>query len=119
MFFSAFIQGDGSLVLYGTIGVIGGSLFAYPMAIRYARSWTGKMFKWVSHEALIGAFLGLICMLAYYEAGILGIAIALCIGVFGGILHNLFGVHTGVQFMGYYASGWILAKVMFLMEIFG
>ncbi|WP_026896134.1 tripartite tricarboxylate transporter permease [Clostridiisalibacter paucivorans] len=106
-------------IVYGIIGVIGGSLFAYPMAIKYARSWTEKMFKSVSHEALIGAFLGLICMLAYYEAGILGIAIALTIGVFGGILHNIFGIHTGVQFMGYYASGWIVAKVMFLMEIVG
>jgi hypothetical protein len=76
------------------------------------------MFKSVSHEALIGAFLGLIFMLAYYEAGILGIAIALCIGVFGGILHNLFGVHTGVQFMGFYASSWIVTKVIFLATLF-
>jgi len=104
-------------IIYGLIGVLGGSLFAYPMAIRYARSWTGKMFKSVSHEALIGAFLGLIFMLAFYEAGILGIAIALCIGVFGGILHNLFGIHTGVQFMGFYASGWIVSKLIFLASI--
>ena len=77
------------------------------------------MFKWVSNEALIGSFLGLICMLSYYEAGMVGIIISLTIGLFGGILHNLFGVHTGVQFMGFYASGWILAKLFELGKILG
>ena len=70
------------------------------------------MFKKISHEALIGAFLGLIFMLAFYEAGIMGILIALCIGLFGGILHNIFEIHTGVQFMAYYASGWIVANII-------
>ena len=37
------------------IGIIGGTLLAYPMPWK-ARSWT-KMFKSISHEALIGAFL--------------------------------------------------------------
>jgi len=106
-------------IVYGLIGCIGGAIFAYPLAVRYARTWTEKMFKWVSHEALIGSFLGLICMLSYYEAGVVGIIIALTIGLFGGILHNLFGVHTGVQFMGFYASGWILAKLFELGKIFG
>lgn len=106
-------------LVYGFIGIVGGALFAYPLAIRYARTWTEKMFRWVSHEALIGAFLGLICMLAYYEAGVLGILIAGIIGLFGGILHNIFGVHTGVQFMGYYASGWIFAQVLALVKFLG
>lgn len=105
-------------ILYGFIGIIGGSLFAYPLAIRYARTWTEKMFRVVSHEALIGAFLGLIFMLAFYEAGVLGIGIALSIGLFGGFLHNFFGVHTGVQFMGYYASGWIVTQLMALVKVF-
>lgn len=106
-------------VVYGIIGIVGGALFAYPLSIRYARTLTDKMFRTISHEALIGAFLGLICMLAYYEAGILGIGIALCIGVFGGFLHNFFGIHTGVQFMGYYASGWIYAQFLALIKILG
>ena len=104
-------------LIYGMIGCIGGAIVAFPLAVRYARLWTAKMFKWVSHEALIGAFLGLIVMLAYYEAGVLGVVIALCIGLFGGILHNLFGIHTGVQFMGFYASGWILGKLIELGKI--
>lgn len=103
--------------IYGFIGIAGGALFAFPMAIKKARSWTEVMFKVVSHEALIGAFLGLICMLAFYEAGILGIFVALSIGIFGGLLHNLFGIHTGVQFMGYYASGWIVTQALAIAKI--
>jgi accessory gene regulator protein AgrB len=44
-------------------------------------------------------------MLAFYEAGLFGILVALCVGLFGGIMSNFFGIHTGVQFMAYYASG--------------
>lgn len=99
-------------VIFGIIGVIGGVLFGYPVSIRYARKWTESIFKSISHEALIGAFLGLVVMLAYYEAGILGILIAVTIGLFGGIMHNLFGVHTGIQFMAYYASSWILTSIL-------
>lgn len=104
-------------IIFGFIGIFGGCLFAYPMAIRKARAWTEVMFKVVSHEALIGAFLGLICMLAFYEAGLFGIIIAICVGLFGGILHNLFGVHTGVQFMGFYASSWIVTSITSLSQI--
>ena len=74
------------------------------------------MFKVVSHEALIGAFLGLICMLAYSAAGIFGIFASLCVGFFGGILHNFFGINTGVQFMGYYASAWIVTTFLALCK---
>ena len=102
-------------IVFGFIGIFGGSLLAYPVSITKARSWTEKMFKGISHEALIGSFLGLIFMLAYYEAGFIGIIIALCIGLFGGILHNIFEIHTGVQFMAYYASAWIVSHLLALV----
>lgn len=104
-------------VIFGLIGILGGALFAYPMAIKKARSWTELMFRKISHEALIGAFVGLICMLAFYEAGIFGIFVAITVGLFGGFLHNLFGVHTGVQFMAYYASGFIVTQALALAKI--
>ncbi len=104
-------------IVYGAIGIIGGTLVAYPISIKKARSWTEKMFKNISHEALIGAFLGLIFMLAYYEAGIVGIIIALCIGLFGGIMHNIFEIHTGVQFMAYYASAFIVNQLLAMAKI--
>jgi hypothetical protein len=85
------------------------------MCIKKARPWTEKMFRTISHEAMIGAFLGLIFMLSYYEAGVMGIIVSLCIGLFGGILHNFFEIHTGVQFMGYYASGWIVTQILTLV----
>lgn len=101
-------------IIVGLLAIIGGSLFAYPLAIKKARKWTEMMFRYISHEALIGAFLGLIFMLAFYEAGVIGIVVALCIGLFGGILHNIFDIHTGVQFMAYYASGWIVTTILSL-----
>lgn len=103
-------------IIYGLLGIFAGSLLAYPMSIKKARSWTEKMFKKISHEALIGAFLGLIFMLAYYEAGIIGIVVALCIGLFGGIMHNIFDIHTGVQFMAYYASAYIVTNILSLAK---
>ncbi|MCD8350868.1 MAG: tripartite tricarboxylate transporter permease [Planctomycetaceae bacterium] len=103
-------------LIFGIIGIIGGALIAFPVAIKKARSWTALMFRVVSHEALIGAFLGLICMLAYYEAGLFGVLASMCVGFFGGILHNFFGINTGVQFMAYYASGWIVATFLALCK---
>lgn len=73
------------------------------------------MFKYISHEALIGTFVGLIFMLAFYEAGPLGILVTFSLGLFGGILNNQFDIHTGVQFMAYYASGWIVSMLMSLI----
>lgn len=98
-------------LLYGCIGLICAGAIAYTVSVKYAKSWTKIIFKVISHEALIGSFLGLICMLAFYEAGIVGISIALTVGFFGGIMHNIFGVNTGIQFMAYYASGWILSLI--------
>ena len=104
-------------ILFGIIGVIGGALVAYPIGMHKARSWTELMLRAVSHEALIGAFCGLVVMLAYYEAGLLGVMLALTIGLVGGFLHTVFGVHTGIQFMTYYASAWIVTNLLSLAAI--
>ena len=56
-------------------------------------------------------------MLAYYEAGLLGVMLALTIGLVGGFLHTVFGVHTGIQFMTYYASAWIVTNLLSLAAI--
>lgn len=107
--------GIGDYLFYGFFAIILGSIIAYPLSIHKARSWTKKMFETISHEALIGGFLGLIFMLSFYEAGILGIVIALSVGLIGGILDKMFDIHTGVQFMGFYASGFIVTTIMGLM----
>lgn len=100
--------------VYGILAILAGSVVAYPMAIHKARSWTEKMFRLVSHEALIGAFVGLIFMLSYYEAGVIGIVIALVVGLIGGMLNSMFEVHTGIQFMGFYASSYIVTQLLTL-----
>lgn len=104
-------------ILFGIIGIIGGALCAYPIGMHKARSWTELMLRAVSHEALIGAFCGLVVMLSFYEAGILGVLLALTIGLVGGFLHTVFGVHTGIQFMTYYASAWIVTNLLSLASI--
>lgn len=104
-------------ILFSIIGVIGGAMFAYPVSIHKARKWTEAMFRHVSHEAMIGAFVGLVCMLSFYEAGLFGIIVTICVGLFGGILSNLFQVHTGVQFMGYYASTFIVTQLSALAAV--
>lgn len=106
-------------IIFAIIGAIGGAIFAYPIAMHKARSWTEKMLRAISHEALIGAFCGLVIMLAFYEAGIIGILLALTIGLVGGFLHTEFGVHTGIQFMTYYASGWLVSQLIALAGIVG
>ena len=104
-------------IIFGIIGLVGGALAAYPIAMHKARSWTELMLRSISHEALIGAFCGLVVMLAFYEAGILGVFLAVTIGLVGGFLHTVFGVHTGVQFMTYYASAWIVTNLLSLAAI--
>lgn len=54
----------------------------------------------------------LIVVISYFEAGPVGIAIAVTIAVFGGILNRYFGVHTGVQYMVYYASPWLMLTLL-------
>src|SRR5690625_3437097 len=102
----------GHYIVFGIIGILGGAAVAYPIAVKQGRKWTTLMFKYISNENLIGSFLGLIVMLSYYEAVLMGLISSLVIGLFGGILYNLFGIHTGVQFMAYYASGWIVTTLL-------
>ena len=94
--------------VYGFIGILVAFLVSYPFAMNYARTASVWVLEKVSQEAIISMFGGLIVVLAYYEAGIIGIAISITVAIFGGILNRYFGIHTGVQFMTYYASGWLM-----------
>ncbi|MEG6521034.1 tripartite tricarboxylate transporter permease [Desulfotomaculum sp. 1211_IL3151] len=100
------VMSTGQFFLCGLLGVIVASIIAYPFAMNYARRASMMVLKYVSQEAIISMFVGLITVIAYYEAGAIGIAIAGTIAVFGGILNKYFGIHTGVQFMTFYASAW-------------
>ena len=95
-------------LLYGFIGIVVAFLVAYPFSMNYARKASVWVLRTVSQEAIISMFSGLIVVLSYYEAGLVGVGIAITIAIFGGILNRYFGVHTGVQYMTYYASGWLV-----------
>ncbi|QAT42348.1 tripartite tricarboxylate transporter permease [Aminipila luticellarii] len=98
-------------LLFGFIGIIVAALIAYPFSMNYARKASVLVLRKVSQEAIICMFMGLIIVLSFYEAGIIGILVSVTIGIFGGILNKFFGVHTGVQFMTFYASTWMVAKL--------
>lgn len=98
-------------LLYGFVGVIVASLIAYPFAMNYARRASVWVLRAVSQEAIISMFTGLIIVLSYYEAGFVGVAISVTLGMFGGILNRFFGVHTGVQYMTFYASSWLMLTI--------
>ena len=43
-------------------------------------------------------------MISVYEGGILGLLVAVTVGIFGGLMNKLLGMHAGVQFMAFYTA---------------
>jgi putative tricarboxylic transport membrane protein len=91
-------------LVFGLLGVIIAGVVAYPFAMRYARPASAWVSRTISHEALIGAFVGLIAVVAWYEGGLLGLTVALTVGAVGGLLNRAVGMTSGVQFMAYYVA---------------
>jgi hypothetical protein len=98
-------------IVYGLIGITCAALIAYPFSMNYARRASVWVLRYVSQEAIVSMFSGLIVVLSYSEGGMIGVGIAVTIALFGGVLNRYFGIHTGVQFMAYYASGWMVSKI--------
>lgn len=98
-------------LLYGFVGIAVASVVAYPFSMNFARPASVWILRNISQEAIVGAFVGLILVISYYEAGLMGVAIAITIAVFGGVLNRFFGVNTGVQFMTYYASSFLVLQL--------
>ena len=97
---------------YSIMGAVVGLLVSYPFCMNYAHRACRLVFTYISHEALIGCFMGLVVILSFYEAGVAGVGIALTIGALGGMLSKLLGVHIGVQYMAFYASTWIVQSIL-------
>ena len=89
---------------FGLIAVTIATLVAYPFAMTNAHRAASWVMRNVSHEAIIGAFAGLILVICLYEGGLLAVLVTLTVGLIGGVLNRMFGMHSGVQFMGYYAA---------------
>ena len=80
------------------------SLVSYPFAMNYAHKAASFVSRKLSHEAIIGTFVGLVLVIGCGRDGILGLLVIVTIGLMGGLLYRSIGFNTGVQFMGYYAA---------------
>jgi putative tricarboxylic transport membrane protein len=91
-------------LVYGLIGVLAAALIAYPLTVTYARRAALFVARNLSHEAVVGAFAGLVLVVAMYEGGVWGVVVMLTVGLVGGVLNKVIGMHVGVQCMAYYVS---------------
>lgn len=98
-------------LIYGLGAITVAVIISYPLTMNYARAASAWVTRKISQEAVLSMFAGLIVVLSYYEAGFIGVAIAVTLGALGGILGKYFGINVGVQFMTYYASSWMLLQL--------
>lgn len=91
-------------LVFGFVAVALAVLITYPFAMTQAHKAAAWIMKKVSHEAIIGAFAGLIAVICLYEGGVIAVLVSVTIGLVGGLLNRMFNMHTGVQFMGYYVA---------------
>ncbi len=84
------------------------AIIAYPFAMNFAHRAATLVVRYVSHEAIIATFTGLVVVISVWEGGILGLAVTLTVtltvGLVGGLLSRAFKIHAGVLFMGYYVA---------------
>lgn len=91
-------------LVFGLVAVLVAVLITYPFTMTQAHRAARFIMKSVSHEAIIGAFAGLIMVICLYEGGIVALLITVTIGLVGGLLNKMFSMHTGVQFMAFYVA---------------
>ncbi|GAA5064598.1 tripartite tricarboxylate transporter permease [Nocardia callitridis] len=91
-------------LVFSMIGVIAAGLIAYPLTMNYARQAALFVASKLSHEAVVGAFAGLVLVVTLYEGGVWGVIVLLTVGLIGGMLNKTLGMHAGVQCMAYYVS---------------
>ncbi|RDW15478.1 tripartite tricarboxylate transporter permease [Oceanobacillus chungangensis] len=99
-------------LVYGLIGLIIATLIAYPFSMNYARKATVFIMKKVNQEAIIGMFIGIVCLLAFYEGELTGVLVTFAVAVVGGMLNRFLGLGVGVQFMIYYGSSWMITTLL-------
>jgi putative tricarboxylic transport membrane protein len=98
--------------IFGAIGLIVGALIAYPFVMNYSRKATVFIMKYVSQEAIIGMFIAIVCVIAFYEGQVTGILVTFTVAAVGGLLNRILGVGSGAQFMIYYGSAWMMTALI-------
>ena len=91
-------------LVWGLVSVTIATLVAYPFAMNYARRAATFVTTHISHEAIIATFVGLVLVIGLWDGGIIAVLLIVTIGTVGGLLNRVFGLSTGVQFMGYYVA---------------
>lgn len=99
-------------LIYGLIGMVIASVIAYPFSMNFARKATVFVLKRINQEAIIAMFIGIVCLLSFYEGGIVGIFVTFAMSMVGGMLNRFLGVGVGVQFMIYYGSSWLISTLL-------
>lgn len=89
---------------YGILAVLIAALVSYPFAMNYAHKAAAFVSRKLSHEAIIGTFIGIVLVIGVWEGGLLGLLVIVTMGLLGGLLYRNIGLNMGVQFMGYYAA---------------
>ncbi|MFM9271358.1 tripartite tricarboxylate transporter permease [Halomonas elongata] len=95
------------IAIASTLGAAVALLITYPIAVRYARSICIFVFQRIPHEAFLAMFFSLVMLLAYMDAGVMGILGVMVLALVAGLL-NRWGVNYGVQFMTLYAAPWLM-----------
>lgn len=98
------LMSPAEFLVWGLVSVVIATVVAYPLAMNHARAAANVVSKYISHEAIIATFVGLVVVLGMWDGGVTGLLVILTIGLIGGLLHRILGVNPGVQFMGYYAA---------------
>ncbi|QCR18313.1 tripartite tricarboxylate transporter permease [Agrococcus sp. SGAir0287] len=102
-------------LVFGLVAVLVAVVLTYPFAMTQAHRAASWIMRKVSHEAVIGAFAGLIAVICLYEGGLVALGVAIVVGLAGGALNRLVQMHTGVQFMGFYVAILTVPAVMALL----
>jgi putative tricarboxylic transport membrane protein len=89
---------------YGMLAVLLAALVSYPFAMNYAHKAAAFVSRKLSHEAIIGTFIGIVLVIGVWEGGLLGLLVIVTMGLLGGLLYRNIGFNMSVQFMGYYAA---------------
>jgi len=100
------------IVLFAFIGLSVGLATSYLLSVRKARTWCIWTLKNISMESLAAAFIALAVVLAFNEAGVLGIATAFSTALISGLLFKTLGVHLGVLYMAFYASTFVMERLL-------
>ncbi|MFW1986030.1 hypothetical protein ACG94M_22400, partial [Acinetobacter guillouiae] len=65
---------------YGLLAVFIASIVSYPFAMNYARRAALFVTKYISHEAIIETFVGLILVISLWEGDLLGVLVIITVG---------------------------------------